>query len=534
MSGATPPADRRHWLQRLRFPLVMLALPVLFFIANDLITRLDVLPRAAFPLMIAFQLTLLLAVVTIPAWFLFFSGFAPRTKLLGVVAAVLVVGTLVAVTRKVEYTGTMRPIFVFRWEPDPEVELAKRLSEYTPADPGLSVSDVLAGPDDFPRYRGPFGDGTAPAVKLGDWSKQPPREIWRQAVGGGYAGFAVAGKIAVTLEQRGDDEAVVCYDRATGKELWSHRYPAHFQHTEKMGGGGPRATPTLADGDVYSLGALGDLVCLDATTGQPRWAVNILKDNGAKNLDWAMAGSPLVTNALVLVNPGIDPADNKHQAIAAYDRKTGRKVWATGSHPAGYSSPRLAALGGREQVLLFDAGGLVGLDPADGKELWRYPWDSFAGMNIVQPLVLPGDRVFVSSQATNGCALLHVKKSDDGWSVTPVWKNRNLGANFANPVYHEGHIYGLHNGYLSCLDAKTGKRLWKEERVGSGQVLLTGDNLLVQTEDGELLAVAADPSAYRELGRVTVFDGRTWNTPALAGGRLYLRNHREMVCLELP
>src|SRR5262249_20383951 len=157
---------------------------------------------------------------------------------------------------------------------------------------------------------------------------------------------------------------------------------------------------------------------------------------------------------------------------------------------------------------------------------------TFNDMNIIQPLVLPGDRVFISSELTNGCALLQVTKSGSSWSVEPAWANRNLSSRFANPVYHGGHIYRLSTGALRCPDPATGKRLWRGERFDSGQLLLAGDTLLVQAElTGEIVAVAADPAEYRELGRHKVFRGsRTWNTPSLAGGRLYLRNHEEMVC----
>jgi outer membrane protein assembly factor BamB len=552
MSATLAPAEPVSWTRRFRFPLTMLCLVALAFIAVTVFDRTDLMPEALFPSFMVFQVTLLLAIITIPAWFFLFSGFRLTTKLLGaLVVAGLIYGFLnLFRIEKTEFTGAMKPVFVYRWIPqltgevwppvvfvwNPEAEelLDERLATVRHDATGLTHADLVAGPDDFPRYRGLLADGTAPAVKLGNWSANPPEIIWKIPVGGGYSGVVVAGRVAVTLEQRGDDEAVVCYDRAGGKELWAYAYPAHFKHAPNMGGGGPRATPAIADGDVYSLGALGDLVCLDGTTGKKRWAVNILTDNGAKNHEWGVSGSPLVAGSLVIVNPGVDPAANKGQAIAAYDRKTGKRVWAAGDQPAGYSSPLRAGLGGMEQILLFDGGGLVGLDPADGKELWRFPWSTFSDMNIVQPLVLPGDRVFISSERSNGCVLLHVKKDGDGWSATPVWQNKLMASKFANPVYHQGHIYGLHSGMLCCMDARTGKRVWDGERVGSGQLLLSGDNLIVQTEEGEILAAVAEPTAYRELGRMQVLDGRTWNTPALAGGRLYVRNHKEMACVELP
>ncbi len=527
----------RPWPRRLRVPLTAVFVPAAFFVLIGVWERFELVPEALVPLFILFQLSFVLAVLVVTVWYLFFSGFSLLTKALGVLLVVASIGALVKVTRRVEFAGRMAPVFVFIWEPDPQAELRERLAHPAPASAALTSADLAVGPTDYARYRGPAGDGVAaPVTVAGDWSKDPPREVWRTAVGWAYSGIAVAGKVAVTIEQRDDAEAVVCYDRDTGKERWAYTYAAKFEQSPPMGGNGPRSTPTIADGDVYSLGAQGDLVCLDGRTGTKRWATNAVRDSGAKVVQWGMTGSPLIVGDLVVVNPGIDPDNNRRQAVAAYDRKTGTRAWAAGEHPAGYSSPLLAKLHGVEQVVLFDGGGVAGIDPKGGTELWRYPWKTFSDMNIMQPLVLPGDRVFISSEATNGCALLEVKKDGTSWSVQPAWANRNLAARFANPVYYQGHIYGLHNGVLCCLDAATGRRLWRGERFDSGQLLLTGGTLLVQTErTGELAAVAADPAEYRELGRIQVFQGsRTWNTPTLAGGRVYLRNHEEMVCLELP
>ena len=165
--------------------------------------------------------------------------------------------------------------------------------------------------------------------------------MWRQPVGGGYASFAVAGDLAVTIEQRRDQEAVVGYDVATGHERWTYSYPAHF--VERLGGPGPRATPTIRDGDVYSLGATGVLACLKAATGELKWSVNIL--DGQPNVAWAMSGSPLVYDRFVVVNPGAQTAANQGKAVVAYDRETGKPVWRAGSARAGYSSPMLVTCG---------------------------------------------------------------------------------------------------------------------------------------------------------------------------------------------
>jgi outer membrane protein assembly factor BamB len=540
MSDTTPPADTRSLLRRFRVPLIAFALPIVLLITVIAFDRFDLaesFPEASMPLFIGVTISTELAILVVAVWFLFFSGYRLVTKVVGCMAVLALATAVYSVPRRWEFGGMMTPIPIFRWEPDLRKELDERLAQPAGNPVTLTAADLTVGPDDFPRYRGPAADGVAsPVAVRDDWSANPPKRIWRTTVGWSYAGVAVAGKVAVTLEQRKDTEAVVCYDRADGKELWRYLYPAEFKHSPPMGGGGPRSTPTIADGDVYTLGAKGDLVCLDGTNGKPRWSTNVVADNGAKVVEWGMTSSPLIAGNLVVVNAGIDPGNNQHQAVAAYDRQTGKKAWAAGDHAAGYSSPMLVKLANVEQIVLFDAGGVAGIAIADGRELWRHVWTTFSDMNIIQPLVLPGDRVFISSELSNGCALLQIKKSESGWSAEPIWANKNMGSRFANPVHHAGHIYGLSNNFLVCLDAKSGKRLWKGEQFDSGQLLVTGDTLLVQAErTGELVAVATDPAGYRELGRIRVLQGsRTWNTFALAGGWLYMRNHEEMVCYELP
>jgi outer membrane protein assembly factor BamB len=353
--------------------------------------------------------------------------------------------------------------------------------------------------------------------------------VWKQPCGGGYAAFAVAGNVAVTIEQRRGDEVVVCYDRATGKERWTYAYPALFRD---LTGNGPRATPTIANGEVYSLGAKGDLLCLKGKTGELKWATNILEDCGAEVVTWGMSSSPLVVGDLVVVNAGVGAKDRK-RALAAYDRNDGTLVWAKGDQPAGYSSPMLATLCGVRQVLLFDAGGLAGFDLLTGKELWRHPWKTYQDMNIIQPVVLPGDRVFLSSETSNGCAVLQVTKAGKKFAVEPVWANNRMGAKYANPVHLDGFIYGLSGGLLVCLDAETGERRWRGKSYGHGQLLAVAEHLVVLSERGFLALVDASPEGFRERGRLEVFGDKTWNTPALAGGRLYLRNHVEMACVEV-
>lgn len=522
----TPPSLWR----RFRFPLIILLFPVLLIILENLWDRFEWQPALLMGVGMAMSFSIILAPVIILVWFLFFSSFTRQSRVVGLVLLVGIVASMIAITRKVEFTAKMRPIVYFRWETLPEDQLV----ELPRATEQLAVN-VSISPEDSPLFRGPNNDGTTPgAPKSSEWAKGAVEKLWQHPLGGGHAGIAVAGQLAITIEQRGDQEAVVAYHTETGKPCWVHQYVASFRHSEPMGGNGPRTTPTIINDLVYTLGAQGHLHCLETATGKVKWMSHILEDNGAKNLEWGMSGTPLVVGNVVYVNPGIDPDKKTQQAVAAYDRMTGKKLWAAGSDMAGYASLMHVKLAGMEQLILFDAAGLKGLDIANGKQLWLYPWKTSFDMNCAQPIVVGDDQVFISSEVSNGGAMLKLSHEGDNWKVSEVWKNRSMGIKFSNAVLHQGHLYGLGNGYLTCLDAKTGERKWKARQAyGNGQVLLAGEVLVITSEDGYVALVAADTSKFTELKRIPVFAGRTWNVPAIARGRLYLRNHQEMACVKL-
>jgi outer membrane protein assembly factor BamB len=464
-------------------------------------------------------------------WLLAFSGY-PWRKRLGVFVISLLVTVAAgwACIRGVSFTGNVEPIIIFRWERNPDRVLeAHRRQQLALAGP-VAIEPSPAKATDFPAYRGRQRDGIVhgPAL-VRDWKVHPPRMLWRQPVGGGYAAFAVAGNVAVTIEQRRDSEAVVCYDTVTGGQLWLHSYPAHF--SESLGGDGPRATPTIADGEVYSLGATGRLVCLDLKSGGPKWEVNILEDN--ENLPWGMSGSPLVYDQVVVVNPGVQRSTASGKAVVAYDRATGRPVWSTGNSKAGYSSPMLATLAGRRQILLLDGEGLAGYDAQSGNELWRFPWQTFQDINVAQPVVLEGDRVFISSGYEKGCAMVQVTDSAGQWNAVPLWQNQSMHCKFTSPVASKGFLYGLDEGILTCVDQASGERKWRDGRYGHGQLLLADDLLVILSETGKLVLVEATPSGHHELGRIPALEGKTWNTPALADGKAFVRNSEEMACYDL-
>jgi outer membrane protein assembly factor BamB len=449
--------------------------------------------------------------------------------------------------------GNFRPILVTRdWVKDTFLGgSADQVLERHRAEQGKAggPADLTEKPGDWPAFRGVNRDGVATGPKLSrDWGKTPPKLVWRQPVGGGYAAFAVANGFLVTIEQRRDKEAVVCYEATTGKEVWATGWDTRFEET--AGGPGPRATPTIANGDVFALGAKGRLTCLNGADGKEKWAVETLEGNA--NLTWAMSGSPLVADNLVIVNPGAQTEEAKWTAVRAYDRTTGKLVWSAGDRKAGYASPELATLGGVAQVLIFDADGLGGYELTKGAELWRFRWPTFQGINVAQPIVVDSQTVFVSSdysgEATGGC-LVRITQTGGKWTAQQVWRtpNKSMRCKFNSPVRRTGpegdFVYGLDDpGKLECVDLKTGKSMWKDDRrehrgdaFGQGQILLQDDLIVALTEYGELVLVEATPAGFHELGRVEALTKgtKTWNTPALAHGRVYVRNEEEMACFDV-
>jgi outer membrane protein assembly factor BamB len=280
---------------------------------------------------------------------------------------------------------------------------------------------------------------------------------------------------------------------------------------------------------VFSLGSTGLLSAIDLESGKAIWQRDIGKDNGAPTPDWGRSGSPLAVDDLVVVSAG----GTDGRSLVAYHRDTGDLVWRGGSDRAGYSSPLEATLAGVRQILIFNAASIASHDPATGRVLWEYPWSSVQP-NVAQPLVLPGDRVLVSSGYGIGSKLLQIEVDATGSPVPRlIWESPRLKAKFTNLVVHGGFVYGLDDGILVCLDPATGERRWKSGRYGHGQVLLVGDLLLVQTEEGVLVLVEPTPDGHREIARFPVFDRKTWNPPALAGRYLLVRHDAEAACYEV-
>lgn len=476
-------------------------------------------------------------------WWLFASGLPWSTRITGILVLGLAAGLFRSQYRFKEFRGDMIPVFVPTSQPTDEERLNSYLDtvrntpdsatdrvpvEAAASDPGASgIPELTVSPGDWPQFRGPDRNGVVRNLPAGvDWS-EPPDEVWRHPVGKGWSSFAIADGLAFTQEQRKDRECVVCYDAMTGRQIWEHADSARFD--EAMGGPGPRATPTIHNSRVYSLGATGQLNCLVARTGRRLWSRNILADAGGTNLRWAMSGSPLIVDDLVIVVPG--GPDN--HGIIAYDSGTGDIVWTNGSLTASYAAPMLATLEGTRCLLVFHGTGLSGHAVTDGATRFNIAWENDPKVNAAEPVVLSDHSVLIASGYGQGAARVDVRHKDGSWDADTVWTERRFKLKFNAAVQQGDHVYGLSEGILMCLQTADGKIAWKRGRYGYGQLLLAGDVLLIQAENGDIAVVAARPDRYRELARFPALDGKTWNHPALWNGCLLVRNGEEAACFRL-
>ena len=478
-----------------------------------------------------FVASTVLAAVVGAIWCLFSSWLTGPTKFAGVVLCCASALLATKATRVDGYLGDATPNLAWSWA-------ARSTGVLGGAQPAGDVTaesrDFLAvGWFDSPGFLGRQRSATVQGLRLAtDWMRNPPKQLWRRDVGPGWSSFAVTGSVAITQEQRGDDEATVCYDLETGHERWVH-LEGNVRFDENYGGAGPRATPTIHNRQVYSLGATGILNCLDGTTGSRIWSTNILQDAGADNLGWGMSGSPLVFDEMVVVNPG----GTDGRSVIAYHAQTGQVAWQTGTGQAAYSSPIHVTVAGVEQVVLLNGPGLEGYEANTGQPLWSFPWVvNGSGMtSLTQPVPVGADRFFISSGYGQGCALLTVNITEDGFSADTVWPpNRNLKSKLSSLVLRDGFVYGLDEQVLVCLDLQNGKRRWKGGRYGHGQLLLVEDLLLVQAESGDVALVQATPDGRQELARFSPLSSKTWTVPVVAGNKLLVRSDREAACYELP
>ena len=422
--------------------------------------------------------------------------------------------------------GRLSATTSFRWSATSEDAF---LATKTAAVPAAEPKKAWAlKPGDWPEFRGVLRDGVVHGVRIEtNWKDVPPQKVWKQRIGPGWSSMIVIDGFLVTQEQRGDLEAVVCYEVETGKEVWKHEDKARF--SEGIAGAGPRATPTFHDGRVYSLGGGGLVTCLEAPTGKLVWLRDLGKETSAPAPMWGYSASPLFADGKVIVFAGGPSA----RGITALDAATGAPVWVKLVGKESYCSAQLVTVHGKPLLLMQDNKAMAGLSIADGSILWERANQSEAIIPMLQASPIEEGKVLIASGP--GLGLLEIKEEDGKWSAAELWSTPKFRPSFSNFVYHDGHVYGVDEGVLACVDAKTGERLWRKGRYGSGQMIVLADQglLVLISEKGELALIEAKPEEPGDVFRFQAIDGKTWNHPVVAQDRLLVRNGTEMACYRL-
>ncbi len=374
---------------------------------------------------------------------------------------------------------------------------------------------------DFPVWRGVDRNGIIPESggKL-DKLRTATKPTWKALIGVGYAAITVSGNRAYAFGNQNNTDTVYCFDAATGEKVWSHDYACRGD----FGGyKGPRATPVVDGGVVFTFSGAGQVHALDAAKGTVVWTRDLAQDMQAKAPQWGFSGSPLVAGDVVLLNVGANGL--------ALDRKTGKTRWDSGGGGAGYATPVFAEFQGQRGLFIFAQKDLIAVDLAAGKKLWSFPWVTKYDVNAADPIVA-GNRVFISSNYGRGGALLDFA----GGQPQKLWENASMCNHFNSSILHDGHLYGNSAGKLVCLEAKSGTPKWSKDGFGNGSsVLLVDGKLLVLGDRGTAVVAEASPAEYKELSRTQLLGGQCWTMPTVAHGRLYARNNGpgDLVCFNL-
>jgi outer membrane protein assembly factor BamB len=516
--------------------LMTLGLAALFFVRSSAVDR-DFAIANQFSYGILLLLGLMTVVVLLAAGLFRLATYCILLTALGL-------GMFFSLFRWERLDGELRPRFSWRWSSVPVLPIPPEATNTG----GSSLIEMLQPlPSDTPWFLGPNRNASWPDLKVAtDWDSHPPQILWRQPIGEGWSSFAVQGKLAVTMEQRGDQEWVSAYDVGTGQILWNYVIPGRY--SSSVAGNGPRCTPTIQDDRVFACSAISQFTCLDLQSGELLWShdLNALASTDRASMEndvnWGRSASPLPYGNAVIIALG---GTNQHKdSLIAFDQNSGAQLWRAGGEQISYSSPALISIQSSTQVAYVSATSISGFDPDTGRLLWRVEFEGLGGSpNVAQPLVVDDQHLFFSKGYGIGSRLIRVVRSaadsgdpsDAQWTATIVSENANvLRTKFTNPVLYQEHLYGLSDGILECIDAHSLDRRWKRGRYRHGQLLRLGEHLLVFSEDGRLVLLDADSTAHREIAQFSVLDNVCWNLPALTGNRLLVRNAKEVACVQLP
>lgn len=398
----------------------------------------------------------------------------------------------------------------------------------------VPLASVFGG--EWPQFLGVNRNGTSAETGLVETFPEDGAEVvWKQPLGVGMSGIAISDGLAFTLYQDDTSQYLTALDAGSGEQEWKTVLAPAYENAM---GNGPRATPAVADGTVYAFTGEGVLAAVNASDGKLQWSVNTPQKLVCKPAEYGMASSPLIVGDLVVVQVG-----SHRGTVAAFERSTGDQKWAAGESSAGYSSPMLATLAGKQQLVVLAGKSVSGIDSADGTVLWTFPFETEYDCNTATPVSLGDSTLLISAGENHGSVILQITATGDQFAAKSVWeslgKDSVLRAEWQTPVVLDGHVYALDNmgsagpiTNLVCVRLADREQVWMEPRFGKSNLILADGKLFISTMRGELVIVRATPAGFQETARDVVI-GSTRQAPSLADGRLYLRDDSEVVCVQV-
>jgi outer membrane protein assembly factor BamB len=393
---------------------------------------------------------------------------------------------------------------------------------------GLALAVTASFAEDWPQWRGPRQDGISRETGLlNQWPEKGPAELWRVPLGAGFSGVSVVGERAFTLFGAADGEFAAAFQTADGKPIWKTRLSDLLKLTSDYGDG-PRATPAIDAGKVYVLSGKGALRCLDAADGHVIWGCELLEKFGGKPPEYGFSATPVVMGEMLVVVAG----GGKGKSLVAFNKTSGDVLWTALDDRIGYSTPSEVTIDGVSQIIVLTGEAVVSVAPKDGKEYWRKEWVTTLDANVATP-VISGNRLFMSSGYGTGCALFELSVKEGKPAAEKLWANKEMKNYLSTSVLVDGYLYGFNDTRLACLDFRTGKTKWKTSGFNRGSLLAADGKLIIYGAQGLLALAEISPDDYKELSKFQLWDERTWTVPTLSGGRLFVRNEKELVCLKV-
>jgi outer membrane protein assembly factor BamB len=376
------------------------------------------------------------------------------------------------------------------------------------------------------QWRGPSRTGAASLfVPPASWPDRPTEQWKVKSAGIGHSSPVISNGRVYLHSRLGEQEAVTAYDLASGKQIWQQTYDAPYQMNPAAAGHGkgPKSTPVIDSGRLYTFGISGVLSAFDTRDGKLLWRNDHKGEFPATSPEFGTAMSPLIDGATLIVHAG----GSRNGALTAYDAATGAVRWRWKGDGPAYASPVIASFGGTRQVITQTQGNLVGISARDGTLLWQIPFTTAYEQNIVTPLVVDG--VLIYGGINKPTTAVRISQSADKWNTEQVWENADVPMYMSSPVHAKGYVYGLthrNRGQFFCLDAKTGKTMWttKGREGENASLVISGDLLLAATTEGELIVARQNPSAFDVVKRYTVAESPVWAHPAPAGRGVVIKD----------